>query len=211
LCRVHRPGGVARGQLERSRILTLGLHPELGAFGEAQFRELAAEKRFELCAQSITVEAVGLVGAIFLGSATLHEQPLHLVERRQRIVAQSQRPHLVGDAEQLGDEVLELGRKLDDEIGFGLACRRFWGRARRHQPMVQVAIARLEHVDEAGVEAHQAVAAIEFLEAKAETERQALGHRERRPRRGDMRPTASGLPDLRSGICCTISSLYAAT
>jgi hypothetical protein len=38
-----------------------------------------------------------------------------------------------------------------------------------------------------------------------------LGHRGRRPRRGDMRPTASRLPDLGSGICCTISSLYAAT
>ncbi len=82
-----------------------------------------------------------------------------------------QRTHVAGDREKLGNEVLELGGKLDEEIGLRLAGRLFGRRARGHQPIVQVGVAALEEIDKAAVEADQAVAAIKVLEPQIKSER----------------------------------------
>ena len=93
------------------------------------------------------------------------------VERRQLLVARLQRAHLGGDAEQLADEVLEMGRELDDQVGFRLAVdlvRRgarapSAGRADRDcAPRAKSTKRR--------VEPHQAVAAIKVREPQVETE-----------------------------------------
>ena len=157
-------------------MLRLGLHPGIDAFGEAQFGEFAAEQGFELAPQSRSVETRGLIGTEFLGGAALHEQPLDRIERGQRVMAGAQRPHLVGDAEQLGDELLQHRREFDDEIGFRLAGHLFRRRARRHQPVVQLRILRLEEIHEVAVEAHQAVAAMKVREPQIAPEGQALSH-----------------------------------
>ena len=65
-----------------------------------------------------------------LDRAALHEQPLHRVERRQRVVPRLQRADLGGDAEQLADEILEMRRDIDQQVGFGFARRARPGRAR---------------------------------------------------------------------------------
>ena len=119
-------------------------------------------------------------------------------------MAGSQRPHLVRDAEQLGDELFQHGRKLDDEIGFRLALQLFGRGARRHQPVVQLRTLRLEKIHELAVEADQAVAAIKVREPQIEPEGQAFSHRSDRPRTPGHVADGTGRPDPRSGISCTI-------
>src|SRR5262249_36516220 len=109
------------------------------------------------------------------------------VERCQRVMARFERPRIGRDAEQLGDEVLEQRRELDDQLGLRLArdlvinaltrvFRRALGSPCRHQPVMQIGVALLEHVDEAAVETRQAVAAIEVSQLQVEGKARAFGH-----------------------------------
>src|SRR5262249_31201869 len=120
--------------------------------------------------------------------------------------ARAQGIDLAGDAEEHGDEVFELGRKLDDEIGFLLGGEPVRSGAGSHQPIVQLDVATFEEIDEAAVEAHQAVAAVKVLELQIKGQRETCAHHSRRPQRLDMRPTARAPPDPQSGICCTRAS-----
>ena len=206
LRRVRRPGGIARGEIERGvrrrarfrasvrrahfkrvaalaarfarqrGIVCFGLHPGIDAFGETQFGEFAADQGFELAPQSRSVETRGLIGAVFLGGAPLHEQSLDRVERRQRVMTRPQRLHLMGDAEELGDERVQHRRELDDELRFRLAGCLLRRRARRHQPAVQLRILDLEKIHEAAVQAHQAVAVVKVREPQSEREGDAFCH-----------------------------------
>ncbi len=121
-------------------------------------------------------------------------------------MAQAQGIDLAGDAEEGDDEVFELGCKLDDEIGFLLAGEPVRGGAGGHQPIVQLDVATFEEIDEAPVEAHQAVAAVKVLEPQIKGQRETCAHQSRRPQRLDMRPTVRAPPDPQSGICCTRAS-----
>ena len=73
------------------------------------------------------------------------------------------------------------GASVDDEIGFVLARHLVRRRARGHQAVVQVEVARLDEIDEAGVEAHQAVADVEVLESQIEAEGRTFSHHSRIP------------------------------
>ena len=174
--RVRCPGGIAGGDIEGGGVVGLGLHPGVDPLGKTQLRELPAEQLLELAAQCMRVEAGGLIGTEFLGGAALHEQPLHAIERRQCPVARLQRAHLAANSEQRGDETFELGRERDDEIRYRLARELFGRGARGHQPVMQIRITGLEHVDEAAVKPQQAVAAVEVLEPQAETEEKRFSH-----------------------------------
>src|SRR5215471_8006616 len=120
--------------------------------------------------------------------------------------APAQRIDLAGNAEEFDDEVFELGRKLDDEIGFRLAGELFRCRAGGHQPIVQVRVAAFKEIDEAAVETHQAVASVKVLEPQIKAKRQTFTHQRDVLNALDMRPTARALPDPQSGICCTRAS-----
>ena len=89
--------------------------------------------------------------------------------------------HAVRDSEQLGDEFLKRGRKLDDQFGFRLA-RDCLGRGTRgHQPVVQGDVTCLEERDEMPVEPHQSVAGVEVVECEAEAGGEALRHQQNKP------------------------------
>src|SRR5262249_866349 len=177
LRRVRGPGGVARGEIERSSVFGFRLHPAIDALGKTQLGEFAAEQRRELGGERRPVEAGGLLGAVFLGGAALHEQPLGAVERRQPAVPGLQRGKLGGDAEQLADEVVEHGRELDDQLGLRLARDGVGGSPSSHQPAVQAGVAALEQIDEGAVEAHEAVAAVQIRKPQLKAERQAFRNR----------------------------------
>jgi hypothetical protein len=91
-------------------------------------------------------------------------------------MARAQRARRARDPEKLGDEVLKLGREIDEEIGFRLAGHLLGRGARGHQPVVQVGVTAPQEIDEAAVEADQALAAIKVLEPQAKSERQAVSH-----------------------------------
>src|SRR5262249_27590988 len=100
----------------------------------------------------------------------------------------------------------ELGCELDDEIGFLLADEPVRGGAGSHQPIVQLDVATFEEIDEAAVEAHQAVAAVKVLEPQIKGQRETCAHQSRRPQPLDMRPTVRAPPDPQWGFCCTRAS-----
>ena len=76
------------------------------------------------------------------------------------------------DAEQLADEVFELGRKRDDEFGLVLAGDGVRRRARGEKPIMQSGVRLAQEGDERGIEPHETVAAIQVIEARAKAERQ---------------------------------------
>ena len=53
------------------------------------------------------------------------------------MVACLQRPHLGSDAEQLGEEILEMGGQVDEQDRLGLALERVWLLPRYHQPVAE--------------------------------------------------------------------------
>src|SRR5262245_4163956 len=113
-------------------------------------------------------------------------------------MARLERARIGRNVEQLGEEVFEHRRELDDQLGLRLArglvtsaFMRVFQRATsastrvlrraicspcRHQPVMQIGVALLQHVDEAAVETRQAVAAIEVHQLQVEGKAQAFGH-----------------------------------
>ena len=176
LRRVRCPGGVARGKIERGRMLGLGLHPCVDPLSEAQFSELAVEERLEFRTQRLPIEACGLIRSVFFSGTALHEQPLHRVERRQGVMALAQRLDLTRDAKERGDKIVEFGRKLDDEIGISLGGKLIRRSTPSHQSIVQFRIAPLEDLDKAAVEPRQAVATIEVLKFQTKREGKSFAH-----------------------------------
>ncbi len=83
-----------------------------------------AEEFFQLGLQGRAVEAFGRFRLVCLEGLALHEQALAGEDRRQFVMGRGQRLHLGADAEQLGDEILDMGGKLDQQGRFILARRR---------------------------------------------------------------------------------------
>src|SRR5262249_35579962 len=105
----------------------------------------------------------------------------------QRVMARLERARIGRNVEQLGDEVFEHWRKLDDQLRLrlarGLVTSAFTRVSQcamcspcRHQPVMQIGVALLQHADEAAVETRQAVAAIEVCQLQVEGKAQAFGH-----------------------------------
>ncbi len=219
---VHGPGGIAGGEIERRGVLHLVLHPALDGLGKAQLGELAADQRLERGGERRAVERRSLLGTVLLRRAPLHEQPFHRVERVKRLMTGDERAQFGGDTEQLAEEVLELRRELDDQVGFRLARCRIRRGTRRQQPDVQIGIAHREEIDEPAIEARQTFAMVEILESQVEAEDESCSHRSTRPRcafpprrtanrlqpslrRRGISARAGAPPDPRSGLSCTIS------
>src|SRR5258706_9469746 len=86
------------------------------------------------------------------------------------MVACRERLHFSFDAEQLRDEVFEMGRQRDEQIGFLLAGRRIAPRLEK-----LLSERRLEKIAERRVEAQQAIAIVEIGEREAVGEAQFAG------------------------------------
>ena len=173
LGRQGRPGGVLDRGPERQLVPGLVVEPTPDPLGIAQFpgedpgprREIggwAAEQRIQLLRQKVAVEKGGVGLLDLLDRAALDEKPLDRIERREAVVLSLKRPNLAGNAEEIADEILEMSRQIDDQIGFGLAVERVGRRARRHQPVVQRQFRRGELSDKRAVEPHQPVALVKI-------------------------------------------------
>src|SRR5712691_4860182 len=166
LRRQRRPGGVFERHLERQLVRRLVVEPARHPFGIAQFAgehplargEIsgrAADQRLQLLRQLVAIELGGVGLLHLLDGAALHKEALHRKKRRQLVVRSLQRADLMGDAEQLADKIFEMGRQIDEEVGFRLAVDRIGRGARRHQPIVQRHLARREMRDKGAVEPNQ--------------------------------------------------------
>ena len=117
--RVRGPCGVACSQLEGLGVPRFVLLPLRNELREAQLREHAAHLRGKLRFQRRTIDSCGLVGLDPVHGTALHEQPLHAVQRSQLVMACRQCSNFGANAEQLGDEVLQMRRGCDQQIGMG--------------------------------------------------------------------------------------------
>jgi hypothetical protein len=118
-------------------------------------------------------------------------------------VAAPQCLDLAHDGKQTGDEILELDRKLDDQIGISLAGDLLRRDAGGHQPIVQLGVALFEEIDKAAVEPHQAFAAIEVFEPQIKAKGKIFAHQQKGILRFGLAPIGRRSPDPQSGICCT--------
>jgi hypothetical protein len=74
--------------------------------------------------------------------------------------------HRSGDAEQVGKKIFEVGRQIDEQACFVMPAEPVGVGSRRHQPIVQRAVARSEMGDKSAVDPDEAVALVEIGERK---------------------------------------------
>ena len=179
LGRVRRPGRIAGGGVERGGVLGLVLHPALDLGGEGKLGDVAADQGFDLAPQgAVGVEGRGHVRRIFLGGAALHEQPLDAVERRQHVVAPPHLRQFARDAEQLAEEIFQLGRQRQDQFRLRLAGNVVRRGPRGEEAAVKRSVAPGQKVEEARVESHESFPVIEVREVEAEGGKKRRKHRE---------------------------------
>ena len=173
---VQRPGGILRQRLDLGcRLVDLELGADQAAHldGEGEFPRLDTVGRIGAdIDRGLRAHRIGLDRA---RDVALHEQPLAVVERRELRIAAAQAGDVARDAEQFADEILERSRHLDQQVGLILGRQRLRRGARRHQTGVHVGIRRLQPGGECRVEAAEALAVIEVVEAQPEGER-GRGH-----------------------------------
>ena len=166
LRRERRPGCIARGEVERRPMLGLRRHPARDMRGVIGLGQSLAHQSLELAPERGTIERRGFFGRHALDGATLHEEALHLIERRQRMMTRLERAHLSLDPEEIADEILEMRREVDQQLRVHLGLERVGIAPRRHQPVVQIRIGRAEPCDERRIETHEPVAAVQILEGE---------------------------------------------
>ena len=109
------------------------------------------------------------------GSAPLHKQPFHRIKQRQLVMTRLQRPYIRLDAKQRADEILEVRREIDQEVGFVEALDRIRIAPRRHQPIMQPDIGLGEMGNKHPIKANEPVAVVKIGERKPVLEDEA-GH-----------------------------------
>ena len=82
------------------------------------------------------------------------------------MVPRLQGPHLVRDAEELAEEILEMRCEIDQEVRVGIAVNRVGIAAGRHQPVVQRRVAFCEMRNKRPIEAQQALTLVKIGERK---------------------------------------------
>src|SRR6202022_4547201 len=184
LLRQWRPGGVALRGGERLGIGSLvdepirdmlGIAPLPGGYRNS-LAGCGTYQAIDPAGEARPVECGGVFFLDPLDGAALHKEALDRVERGEFVVARLQRSDLGSNAEQLADEILEMGGQLDDEVGLGLMLDRVRIASRRHQPVVQRDVALSEMSDERLVEPNEAVAVVKIREGEPVLEGE-IGHR----------------------------------
>jgi hypothetical protein len=172
---VRGPRGVAQGGIDAGGIRSFIRLPLRDVAGEGELAERLAESGDQRRFQRDRVDGRRGVRLVCVHRLALNEQALAGEQRRQLVVACRQLADLFADAEQLGGEVLEVGRDRDQQFRFGLWRERVGGRARRLHACAQVGVSDTEVGKESGVQAQQAGAGVELAELQVESQRKAGG------------------------------------
>ncbi len=149
--RCRRPVGIARRAFDLVGVGDLVFAPFSNLPGELQFggKGVAVGRR--------------ILRLHFVQGVALDEKALYRIQRRELVVAGGERPSFGFDAEEFRDEVLEMGRKRDEELGFRFCGWR--GFSRLDEAIPQPCI---EKSEKRRVQAQQSVAPIEIAEPEAE-------------------------------------------
>ena len=121
LRRLRGPRGVAHGDVERRCVAVLVLAPPDHRVRERELAldaiERGAHQRFELLPEARAVEACDVDGLVAIHRLALDERALHCVQRRELVMARLQRQDFRFDPEKMRDEVLDVRRDGDQELG----------------------------------------------------------------------------------------------
>ena len=175
LRRVRSPGRVARRHVERRRVDRFVLLPARDRIGERELGEGLAHRRLERPAKRSGVERRRLGRLVCVHRATLDEQPLDGVKRRELVVLRLERAHLGHDPEQCGEEVLDVGGERDQELRLALAIERVRLASRGGEPIGQRRVRLVEVRDEQRVDARRTFATVEIGESETRGQRKRLG------------------------------------
>ena len=135
--------------------------------GKNNLGQAFAENLFQFARQRRPVDGGSLFRRHALHCAALNEKPLDPVQRRELAVPRLKRAHFLGVAEEFADEVFQMRRQLDQQIGFRLGFERVGILARGGETPGQGGVARLHMIEEGGVEPHQSVAPIQIRESQS--------------------------------------------
>ena len=153
-----------------------------------RFIRRRVDQPIEVARQPGSVDRHGIGFFDALDGAPLHEQPLDRVERRQFVMVRLQCPYLGCDPEQLADEIFEMGREIDQQVGFVEALDDVRAAPRRHQPVVQTDLGFGKMGNKCPIQPNETVAIIKIGEREPVLEGE-VGHR-------DMNATAGAAPSI---------------
>jgi hypothetical protein len=110
--RVRGPCGIAQGQVQPAGVRRFVLLPRRHRPCKREFAagtgHRCAEGGFEFAAERRAVERRRDIGLVRVHRLALDEEPLHRVQRRQRVMRRFERADLGGDAEERCQEILEM-------------------------------------------------------------------------------------------------------
>src|SRR5208283_2114009 len=125
----RRPSRVVRSQIE-SRLVGFIIEPGLHVAGVAQFGERLAEVIFEFRLGGWPIDSLGLFHRDAFDGLALNEETLDRIDWRELIVARLHRRDLIGNAKETPDEILNMRRRVNDEIRLLFGVERRGVRAR---------------------------------------------------------------------------------
>ena len=164
------PGGVLRRDLQLFLVLLLGIQPPPDVFHEARFGERLVKERFQLRGYGQAVDRAGLLLGDSADGLLLHEPALQRVDRRQAVVLGLERAQVGGYPEQLADEILDVRRQFDNEIGLLFARQRAGVSPGVKQALRQRRVGRLQLLQERLVQASQSFLAVQVLKREPKPE-----------------------------------------
>ena len=164
--RVRRPCGIAQRDVERRGVRGLVLLPARNRVGEAELGEWSTERALQLPSQHGSVELGGHIRPMRVHRLALDEEALHRIERRELVVLPLQRADVARNAEQRGEEILQMRPKRDQQVRLTLAPQLVGPGARHDQACRQRLVRRLQMLDEQRVDARRAGGRIQIGEGQ---------------------------------------------
>jgi hypothetical protein len=138
---------------------------------EVELGKRGAEPHLQCTAQCRAVERQRCIALVRVDRLALDELAANGEQRRQLVVAGFERAHVGADAEQLRDEILDMRRDGDQQLGFCLAWQCIGADPCGQQPVGQHRIGRAQVIDEQRIDTCRTRDGVEVGERDAVGER----------------------------------------
>ena len=170
------PGGIARRDLDRLQVFRFVFQPERNLCEKALLSERLTENRLQISAQAPAVDRLRLLLADAADRALLNELAFESEEWSELVVPGLQCLHLFGNSKQIAQEILDVRRKRDHQLGMFLGRPGAWIHARVKKLRLQAEHRTTKAGLESGVQTHKPISGIEILKTEAKAERTLLRH-----------------------------------
>ena len=166
-CCLHRPGSIARGELQFSGMDCFVQHPVCNLEGKCKFGEWGADVARQLFLECRTIYRRSFFRFYFCHRPALHEQALATVKRCQFMMTRDQRLHLRCYTEQARQKIFEVRRHCDQQFGFRLAGEGTGGQPGGFQLRAQFRVASSQIFAESRIDADQSFPVVKIVECES--------------------------------------------